>query len=219
MGEHQAATKDVQFIWEKRDDEKYKRYKTDIAWAAFEQGMFSETIERVKPFFASEEERFNALLLSGLSSLALGNFESAEEHLSQTLEMSNNPIRVTNLIIELEQLQQRSLREGWPLSASITAYLNRSRSILNLAKSKRNTVKTYQADPIKELENVLSGLTTGQPCQPGSWRWLAAQAGLGRLYLETDHRKAALQAYEALSLYPKQVPEAPIGIKKAKKKK
>jgi tetratricopeptide (TPR) repeat protein len=214
MGQHQAAVEDAMWIWDKREDPDYKKQSSYFVWAAFLLGKFTETTSLVEPLFESAraEDRFDARLLSGLSSLALGDFKLADEHLSKALEECDNPrLLQAEMIMELELLQQRASREAWPNSTSITAHINEAGGILDLAKKKKEEMKTYKADPVKELQNVIASPVTGNL---GSWSWLAAQAGLGRLHLEADQREAAIQAYQALSLYPQQVPEARIGLNK-----
>ena len=206
MGEQQQAMDDVEWIWNRRDDPRHKDQQFEFARAAFLKGMFSETLERLQTILltASGDERFSALLFSGLSHLATGNLPVAEVSLSEALEISN-PRSVIDLVIELKLIGQRSAREGWKEQTAINEFLNRPGSVLTRALEKQQEVKTYEADPIRELEVVLAGPTTGQV---GSWSWLAAQASLGRLYVEANRKPEALRVYRELSEFPNAIPEA-----------
>jgi hypothetical protein len=112
---------------------------------------------------------------------------------------------VIDFVIELKQLEQRSKQEKWKEESAITELLNKPESVLKRALQKQREVKTYEADPIKELEVVLAGPATGQV---GSWSWLAAQASLGRLYVEANRKADARRVYLALCEFPNAIPEA-----------
>lgn len=213
MGDDQAAMKDELWIWDRRENQNYQANQHDFAWSAFRQGMFQEAVDRIEPFLDGDgiDRRANAQLLSGLSYLALGNFESANKLLSLAFETYDNPKFLVDLVTELEQLRRRASQERWPLNSAITSYLNEPGSILKLAKSKQKKMKAYKVDPVQELENVMSNPMTGKP---GSSSWLATQFGLGRLHLEANRLEAAEKAYLELSLNPQQIPEASIGLKK-----
>ena len=219
MGKNQAAREDAQWLLEKLGNPYYEKEYNLFAWVTFLLGMFEETTHRVEPLLVSTraEDRLDARLLSGLSFLALGDIKLADRHLSQALNECDDPsLLETEFIRELVLLQQWASLEGWSQSASISTYLCQPGGILELAKSKLKKTKRYRADPIKELEKVLSNPLTEKP---GSWSWLAAQAGLGRLHLEADHLEAAMHAYEELSLYPQQMPAANFGLKKVQKRR
>jgi tetratricopeptide (TPR) repeat protein len=205
-GKQQQAMDDVEWIWNRRDDPRHKDQQFEFARAAFLKGMFSETLARLQSILttASGDERFSALLFAGLSNLATGNLAVAEDQLSEALEISN-PRSVIDFVIELKQLEQRSKQEKWKEQTAITELLNKPESVLKRALQKQREVKTYEADPIKELEVVLAGPATGQV---GSWSWLAAQASLGRLYVEANRKADARRVYLALCEFPNAIPEA-----------
>lgn len=206
IGKQQHAMDDVEWIWKRRDDPRHKDQQFEFARAAFLKGMFSETLLRLQPILttASGDERFSALLFAGLCNLATGNLPVAEDQLSEALEISN-PRSVIDFVIELKQLEERSKRENWKEQTAIGELLNKPESVLKRALQKQREVKTYEADPIKELEVVLAGPATGQV---GSWSWLAAQASLGRLYVEANRKAEARRVYSALSEFPNAIPEA-----------
>src|SRR4030095_2153978 len=208
--EYDDALNDAQWIWDQRANAKYKSDSSEFARAAFWLGMYDETLNRVSPMLNSSSalDRYNAQLWSGLVRLVQGDFPAADELLVKALDASN-PRSINDLIMTLERLLDRATQEDWPLQPALREHLADPEGILALAQARQVRMTTYTADPIKELEDVVSSPVTGKP---GSSSWLAAQAGLGRLHLEANQLEAATGAYQALSSYSDQVPEAGVGL-------
>jgi Tfp pilus assembly protein PilF len=215
MGNDQAAMQDELWIWERREDPNYQTRQSDYAWSAYRQGKFQESIRRIEPFLSSiaTGERNNAQLLTGLDYLALGNFDLAQGFLSLALQTCTNPRFLADLSLELDLIQRCASQEKWLLNTAIISYLHKPDGILKLVQSKQKKMKSFKVDPVKEFEAVLSNPATGTP---GSSSWLAAQLGLGRLHLEAGHLDSAEQAYQALAQSPQPIPEAQVGLEKAR---
>jgi Tfp pilus assembly protein PilF len=216
MGDDQAAMQDEIWIWERREHPDYQSNKSEFAWSAFRQGLFQEAIQRIEPFLGSiaTDGRNNAQLLTGLSYLAMGEIKLADEYLTQLLETCTNPRVLVDLVIELELLQRRAAQARWSFSEEVKSYLTKTGGILKQAKARQKKMKAFTADPVKELEFVLSDPLTGKP---DSSSWLAAQLGLGRLHLEAERLQAAERVYQALLPYAARIPEASLGLEEAQK--
>lgn len=208
MGREEEAKKDAQWVWDQRGDPKFKDQDVDFFHAAFVLGRIRESLELAQPFLesGSADERFDASLTTGLGSLILGDAGAAEPLLERALMLATNRRLALHMIRELENLLRRPPQEAGA-SRLLTHFLER-------ARARESRLKSYEVDPVKELEEVRDSEVTGRR---GSWSWLAAQAGLGRLHLEAGRPEAAAQAYLELSDFPEQVPEARTGLDKARR--
>lgn len=206
MGRDEDARKDAQWVWDHRTDPRFKDEDISFIRSAFQTGRLKESLDLAKPFLksGSADERFDASLVSGLGSLMLGEVEAAERFLERALALISNRRTALQMIRDLQGVLQRPSEAGGA-SDIVTRFLDR-------ARAREIQLKSYEGNPVKELEEVLADPATGQR---GSWSWLAAQSGLGRLHLEAGRSDAARQAYLELSDYADRVPEARTGLDRA----
>jgi tetratricopeptide (TPR) repeat protein len=176
------------------------------AWAAYHLGDLDKATEILEQAYQSwGEESGEVLQKIGVCYLQRGDWELGASKLKEGISKAHGALELENLLmIDLPELER---------SVAKAPYAKQVHNILKQAKkciqSRRSMIKN-PGSATAELEQWLTQLGTAESV--GSWAWIAANAGLARLYAKSDRWEKAISIYETLQQFPDLFPEAKIGL-------
>ena len=156
----------------------------------------------------TEHQHYLQILINEMY-LAKKETQTAEPHLTMALQRVINLRQISDFLLELDLLQQRATLENWAHAKKLSTYLNQSDGFITQGNTIKRVIGATKGNSVKELQRVLADPVLGLP---GSWSWLAAQASLGRLYLETNQLDSAREVYQKLIQYPDKMRGARAGL-------
>ena len=214
QGDFVRAREISERIWDQRENPEFNPQTITFAILAFNLGYFSKTIELVKPYLDIASYRVEAHLLTALSYLALGDMDELNlisEHVQTAIDLADNVRSLIDIQEELDIFVERARQENWGHKDEIVAWINHPEGTRELIEAKRQSLKLDSSSAWREYQSLLTNPVLGLP---GSFSWLAAQAGLGRLNLEAGTILDAKENYQAMLPYAESFRELPRALEK-----
>ncbi|MBI4528487.1 MAG: FHIPEP family type III secretion protein [Deltaproteobacteria bacterium] len=213
-GDLEKFQQDCNWIWQQRDKSAHKGEALTIAWSGYWLNLADEAVEIAQLALKKRGNTQEVALLTGLCRLLQGQIPQADEYLTRALELVTNRNQVDFMEMEVGYLEKRAADGDWPELAKLLsglAFISQQGGVKDKISVKRQNLAEAKRLPVAELESIIA---EDDFSRPGSWRWLAAQAGLGRLYLEGKRWQKAADAYQQLREYAADFAEAPKGLER-----
>jgi len=186
------ARRDFEWLWNRRDESTIS--PECPAWSAYHLGFLEESLARAKPLTNIPQMASDAWLLSGLVEVARGRPKDALQSFSASVTAAFTLNDIASLELDLERIGHE-----W-----YTQHKSGYRDLTSALDARRSALAPERINAIGDLQKLLAKPGT----DPGTWRWIAAQATLGRLSVEAELGDVAGQAYTALAEFPEKFPAA-----------
>lgn len=198
MGKIQPSLDDVALVRAKYDAADLDNW-SNFAWAAFFRGLsgiegeiaFALKLCQQHPDIPGEDPG-NALFLKGLCLLVQGKLEEAETTLAQSVTMLTTERQLDDLLANFPELE--SFAPDFVQQPDMHAILERIQQQAEERKASLEPPPTLE----DELKVALKAYE-GDDDKSDGWAWIAALAGLGRLYSETQRWQEAFETYHQLA--------------------
>ena len=198
MGKIQPSLDDVALVRAKYDAADLDNW-SNFAWAAFFRGLsgiegeinFALELCQKHPDVPGEDPG-NALFLKGLCLLVQGKLEEAETVLAQAVTTLTTKRQLDDLLANFPELE--SFAPDFVQQPDVHAILERIKQQAEERKASLGSTPTLE----DELKTVLKAYE-GDSDRSDGWAWIAALAGLGRLYSEAQRWQEAFETYHQLA--------------------
>ena len=186
------ARRDFEWLWNKRDE---LSLSPDYpAWSAYHLGFLEESLARARPLTNTLQVASDAWLLSGLVEVALGRPKDALQSFGASVTAAATLNDIASMELDLERIGHE-----W-----YAQHKSGYRDLTSALAARRSALAPERINAIGDLQTLLAKPGTN----PGTWRWIAAQATLGRLSVEAELTAVAEQAYMALTEFSEKFPAA-----------
>ena len=193
------ARRDFEWLWNRRDESTLSPEYP--AWSAYHLGFLEESLARAKPLTNTLQMASDAWLLSGLVEVALGRPKDALRSFSASVTAASTLNDIASMELDLERIGHEWYAQHKSGYRELTVRARR--------QTERACPRTHQCRS-ESLQTLLAKPGT----DPGTWRWIAAQATLGRLSVEAELFADAVQAYMALAEFSEKFPAAKTALDK-----
>lgn len=202
LGEQKRALEDYKALWTHYDAKNFNDQIT-FGVCAYYLGEIEQAIKILGDYVAADVD-ISGYWFLGACHLAQNHPVEGEQCLARSVKEAKNKRELADFLNEeLPNLEASS--KGWSHSKEVAAIFQRVRDQISARGVELQPPPSPEAELTKALDRP--PLAAG----PGDWRWIAVQAGLGRLYTNAKQYDAAATAYLELSKYPDKFPEAGIG--------
>ncbi len=205
MGEQKAAKDDYKAVLSQYNAEN-PGDQVLFGVAAYYLNEIDRAIQILSDYLATDDD-IGGYWYLGACHLSRNSLQEAEKNLAKGVAVTINTRELDDLLaVELPTLETTS--KGWSHQAQVVGIFQRIRDQI---MARRDVVR-LPLSPEKELKQAIDAPARADVPGDDGWRWIAIQAGLGRMYAEGKQYDDAAAAYRELSKLHDKFPEAGIAL-------
>ena len=180
-----------------------------FGWAAYKLGKIDQAIEIFSTLYNDRTQAQSSVLWNlGIFYLVKGELILAESYLEQGTEAATN-IRQLDDVVHFDFPELEKIVSDKPYGPQVDEVLARIKEKIDLRKEQLSQNGSVEED----IRQVISQSPTTKPEAIGSPAWMAVQAGLARLYVESKRYTEEAEIYQHLQTYSEKFPEVQRGLK------
>ncbi len=193
LSEKQKSEQDYQWIWERRDDERYNREadnRNAFGWAAYNLGKLDEAIDIFNQLLGDPVLAGISYRNMGLCYLSQGKPDPAKSSLLEGIRQASRATEMDDLLFDIEDWKKYSTAHSD--EASIAEAV---KTVEDAIEARRGELKSR---PSAEEELLRLAADLDRDGRKGDWTWIGIKAGLARFCAEKELWTDAATIYSEL---------------------
>jgi tetratricopeptide (TPR) repeat protein len=212
LDEPMHAKEEFVHIWEPYEKSNFEPSNEDrlrFGRAACHIDKLDKAVDIFSLLCENSSELGEAYCGLGFAYLRQGNLQYGEESLAQGIAEASNQRELESLV-KIDFSIMKKVSATLPYGAQVYKILDRLQEKIN--------IRSKEIEQSRSREDELRRVVETNLPKDGTinWAWLAAQAGLARLYTERGLWDNAKEVYQSLQYQREQFPEAQIGLEKVR---